>query len=296
MPVKISKKKEAIKHILLLFVLLCAFFPLYLMVVISFKNNVQFTNNPWFFDAFSGWHWENWAKAWSLVGNYVANSIVVAIGAVVLCLLMAVPTAYVLARYRFLGRTFLYYILVGSMFLPGTAASLVIVFMLIKNMGLVNNLAALIIMGGVGGQIEIRTETGEDITRRYEQQRNGEVLFAKHHCGLPKELFESARLDGAGHIQQITNIVLPMSGSVLGTLAIMQFIGCWNDLMLPLLILRDDELLTVPVGLMRLEGEYVKQWGEMMAGYTISAIPLVILFLFTMRMFVKGLTAGAVKG
>lgn len=278
MPVKVSKKKEAIKHILLLFILLCAFFPLYLMVVISFKNNVQFTNNPWFFDAFSGWQWENWTKAWSLVGNYIANSIVVAIGAVVLCLVMAVPTAYVLARYRFPGRTFLYYILIGSMFLPGTAASLVIVFMLLKNMGLVNNLMALVIMGGVGGQVV--------------------CVFILHQFidEIPKELFESARLDGAGHLQQITNIVIPMSGSVMGTLAIMQFIGSWNELMLPLLMLRDDELLTVPVGLMRLEGEYVKQWGEMMAGYTISAIPLVILFLFTMRMFVKGLTAGAVKG
>ena len=60
--------------------------------------------------------------------------------------------------------------------------------------------------------------------------------------------------------------------------------------------MKDDELLTVPVGLMRLEGEYVKEWGELMAGYTISSIPLIILFLFTMRLFVKGLAAGAVKG
>ena len=82
----------------------------------------------------------------------------------------------------------------------------------------------------------------------------------------------------------------------MGTLAIMQFIGRWNDLMLPLILMRDDKLLTVTVGLMRLEGEYVKEWGELMAGYTISSIPLIILFLFTMKFFVKGLAAGAVKG
>ena len=87
-----------------------------------------------------------------------------------------------------------------------------------------------------------------------------------------------------------------MSGSILAALAIMQFLANWNSLMLPLVILRDDELLTVPVGLMRLDSEYVKQWGELMAGYTISSIPLVVLFLFTMRLFVRGLTAGAVKG
>jgi len=76
----------------------------------------------------------------------------------------------------------------------------------------------------------------------------------------------------------------------------MQFIGRWNDLMLPLIVMRDDQLLTVPVGLMRLDGEYVKQWGELMAGYTLSSIPLILLFLFTMKLFVKGLAAGAVKG
>ena len=64
----------------------------------------------------------------------------------------------------------------------------------------------------------------------------------------------------------------------------------------PLIVMRDDQLLTVPVGLMRLDGEYVKQWGELMAGYTLSSIPLILLFLFTMKLFVKGLAAGAVKG
>ena len=113
---------------------------------------------------------------------------------------------------------------------------------------------------------------------------------------IPNELFESAQIDGGGHLAQIRHIVLRMSGSIMGTLAIMQFIGNWNNLMLPLVILRDDELLTIPVGLMRLEGEYVKQWDELMAGYTIASIPLIILFLFTMRLFVRGLAAGAIKG
>jgi len=76
----------------------------------------------------------------------------------------------------------------------------------------------------------------------------------------------------------------------------MQFLGSWNELMLPLIIMRDDHLLTVPVGLMRLDGEYVKQWGPLMAGYAISSIPLIILFIFAMKLFVRGLAAGAVKG
>ena len=275
---RVSVKREAIKHALIWFVLLFAFFPLYLMVVVSFKDNKQFTRNPWFFDPISTWHWSNWAEGWAPVRNYIANSVVTSIGAVIFCLGMAVPTSYVLARYRFPGRAIFYYGLIASMFLPGTAATLVTMFTLLDKLHLVNSLWAIVITGAVGGQV-----VSVFILRQFIEE-------------IPKELFESAQIDGAGHIQQIIQIVLPMSGSVLATLAIMQFLGVWNELMLPLIIMRDDQMLTIPVGLMRLDGEYVKQWGQLMAGYTISSIPLVILFLFTMRLFVKGLSAGAIKG
>lgn len=278
MPARISKKKEAVKHALLWFVLVFAFFPLYVMVVISFKNNDQFTNNPWFFDHPSAWHWGNWVKGWDTVKNYIANSVVTAFGAVMLCLVMALLTSYVLARYRFRGRNVIYYGIIASMFLPGTAATLVTMFSLLNSFNLINSLWALVIVGSIGGQVVCIF-----ILRQFIDE-------------IPKELFESAEVDGAGHVQMILRIVLPMSGSVMATLAIMQFLANWNNLMLPLIVLRDDKLLTVPVGLMRLDGEYVKQWGELMAGFTISSIPLVLIFLFTMRLFVKGLTAGAVKG
>ncbi len=278
MAYKVNKSREAVKHTLLWLVLLTAFFPLYVMVVISFKDNTQFVRNPWFFDAFANWHWSNWAEGWQPVRNYIANSIVTSMGAVILCLLMAITTSYVLARYKFPGKGIFYYGLIASMFLPGTAATLVTMFTLLDSLHLVNSLWALVICGAVGGQV-----VSIFILKQFIEE-------------IPKELFESAQIDGAGHLQQIMHIVLPMSGSVLATLAILQFLGSWNDLMLPLIILRDDQLRTIPVGLMALDGEYVKQWGPLMAGYAISSVPLVILFLFTMRLFVKGLVAGAVKG
>ncbi len=270
--------KETIKHILIWFVLFFAFFPFYIMVVISFKNNDQFVQNPWFFDPINSWHWENWTKAWGVVKIYLANSMVTSIGATVLCLVFATLTSYVLARYKIPGTGIVYYGLIALIFLPGSAASLVTLFTLLKSLGMINKLWPLVALGATGGQafcVFILKQFFEEI---------------------PKELFESAQIDGATPVQEIFHIVLPMSGAIMGTLAILQFIGNWNNLMLPLVIMRDDALLTIPVGLMRLEGEYVKQWGQLMAGYTISSIPLVVLFIFSMRLFVRGLTAGAIKG
>lgn len=278
MALRTSRLGELGKHAVVCFVLLFAFLPLYLMLVISFKSNDQFYHNRWTFDHPSTWHLDNWRYGWEAVRDQLANSMVVSVGAVLFCLSIAIPTSYVLARYRFPGRELLYYALMVTMFLPGGAAALVTTFKLISSMGLMNNLAALILLGGIGGQV-----TCVFILRQFIEE-------------IPKELFESAQIDGAGHLRQMWMIVLPLSGPIIGTLAIMQFIATWNDIMLPLILLRDQELLTVPVGLLRLDGEYVKEYGKLMAGYAISSIPLIVLFLFTMRMFVKGLTAGAVKG
>lgn len=275
---KTSIAAEGTKYAIVLFVLAFAFYPLVVTFAISFKTNAQYEANPFFFDAISTWQWDNWAVAWAGVRHYIANSIFVSLTAMVLGMFMMTLTAYALARYRFRGRNLVYYGIVASMFLPGTAATLVTMFWLIRNMGLVNNLWALVIVGGAGGQV-----VGIFIMKQFIED-------------IPKELFESAQVDGAGHIRQIITIVLPMSAPIMATVAILDFLNHWNNVMLPLIVLRDDEKLTIPVGLLRLEGEYVKQWGELMAGYAISSIPLLVLFIFTMRWFVKGLAAGAIKG
>lgn len=270
--------KELSKHFILLAVLFFSFVPFVLMFIISFKDNDQFVANPWLPDALSSWHWENWAKGWHTVSPYIANSIVTSLAGVVLCLILAIPTSYVIARYRFRGRELIYYGFVLTMFLPGGAAALVTTFKLMSSLSLVNSLWSLVLLAGTGGQI-------------------GCVFILRQFIeDIPKELFESAEIDGAGHFRQMTMIMIPLSGPIIGTLAIMNFLGAWNNLILPMVLLRDDAKLTIPVGLMRLDGEYVKMWGELMAGYSIAAIPLVILFLFSTRLFVRGLTAGAVKG
>ncbi|MCY3021998.1 MAG: carbohydrate ABC transporter permease, partial [Planctomycetota bacterium] len=113
---------------------------------------------------------------------------------------------------------------------------------------------------------------------------------------IPNDLFEAAEIDGASHFQQFRNIVVPLSGPITGTIAVTSFLAAWNDFILPLIVIRDTELYTVSVCLLRLDGEYLKYWGPLMAGFAISSIPVIILFVFTMRLFIRGMTEGAVKG
>lgn len=265
---------ELAKHLFLIGVLLLVFYPLFLMVMVSLKTNEQYANNPWFFDAPRDWHWQNWATAWGQVKGYIANSIVTATLGTAIAMLLTILSSYVIARYRFFGRDALYYVTMGCIFLPGSAASLVTLFDLLQRMQLLNTLWALILVGGASGQV-----LGIYIIKQYIEE-------------LPKALFEAAEMEGAGHVRQIFDIVLPLSGPILVAVAMMQFMNMWNEVILPMTVLRDNQTLTLTVGLMRMEGEYVKNWGELMASYSIAAVPLVILFLFMNQIFMRGATSG----
>ncbi|MBC2603624.1 carbohydrate ABC transporter permease [Puniceicoccus vermicola] len=275
---KINKVAEGVKIGYVAFVLFFAFVPLFIMIVVSFKSNDQFLQNPWFFDNPLDWKWGNWKVAWETVNGYIANSIFVSFTGTFVTLVIVLMCSYAIARFDFPGKNVIFYLVMATMFLPGTVAALVTLFDLLMNLGLVNSLWALVVMASVGGQV-----AGVFILRNFIED-------------IPKELFESTQIDGGGHFAQIRHIVLPLSASIISVTCIMDFLASWNNVILPLLLLRDDALLTIPVGLFRLDGEYVKQYGELMAGYTISSIPLLIIFLFSMKFFVKGLAAGAVKG
>ncbi len=272
-----SRRKDWPKHVFIAIVLGIELLPLYMMWQISFKDNAGFIQNPWFPSNPLDWKWANYIFAAKLILPYVANTVFVAVSGTVISLALALCGAYFFARYKMPFSTVLWSAFMVLMLLPGIA-NIVPLFSLLKDLNLLNTLYALIVVGVAGGQVfNIFVLRGfiEDI---------------------PKDLFEAAEMDGAGHFQQIVNIVVPMSGSIIGTLSILAFLGKWNEFLLPLIVLRDKELFTLGVGLIYLDGEYVKQWGQIMAAYFLASIPLIILFLFTMRLFVKGLSQGAIKG
>jgi multiple sugar transport system permease protein len=273
----IRRRRDWLLHLIILAFVAVELFPLYMMAQVSLKDNAAFVANPWLPSAPSEWRWENWWFGLKLVGPYVANTVFVAVTGTVVTLSLAVLGAYFFARHRMPFARVLWSALIVLMLLPAIA-NLVPLFLLLKSVSMLNSLWALVIVGAAGGQV-----FNLYVLRNFIED-------------LPKDLFEAAEMDGASHLQQVRNIVLPLSAPIIGTLAILSFLQFWNEFLLPLVILRDRELFTLGVGLIYLDGEYVKQWGQIMAAYFLAAIPLIILFLFTVRLFVRGLSQGAIKG
>jgi ABC-type glycerol-3-phosphate transport system permease component len=276
----IGKKKqsfvsESVKHMFIWLILGFSLFPLYMVFNISFKDNTQFYNQPWL--PTLPLHFENWAKGWDNIGETIANSIFLSVSATAMALAFGISAAYFFARCKMPGWKIFWAIFMILMLMPGVA-NLIPLFSLLKNLNLLNTYFALIILGTSGGQVVTIY-----ILRNFIEE-------------IPKDLFESAQMDGAGHLQQILHIVIPFSGSIISTLAILRFIFEWNSFILPLVVLRDETRLPMAVKLYQIEGAYVQQWGPMMASYAIASIPLILLFLFTMQFFIKGLSSGAVKG
>jgi len=276
-PARRDRLAEVLKHLVVVAILAIEFLPFYMMLQISVKDNQLFLANPWFPSAPSTWVLGNFRFAFDLIVPFVANTVFVATCATVGGLFFAILGAYFFARYRMPFSNVLWAAFMVLMLLP-TIVNIVPLFSLLKQMNLLNTLLALIVLGVAGTQV-----FAIYVLRNFIEE-------------IPKDLFEAAEIDGASHLGQIIHVVIPMSGPIIGTLAILKFLGSWNDYLMPLIILRDPQLFTIGVGLVYLDGEYIKQWGQIMAAFLVASVPLIIMFLFCMKLFVRGLSSGAVKG
>ncbi len=271
----LEKSLRLFKHAGIWSVLAFSIVPFYLMIVVSLKTNTQFYNAPAQFSA--PFQWENWVQAWDLIRPSIANSLYISTLGTLFTMILGLCGAYFFARQRMPLSTFLWNAILILMMMPAIA-NLVPLFRLLSDLNLINTLSALILVGTSGGQI-----IAIFVLRNFVSE-------------IPMDLFEAAEIDGANHFQQIYTIVLPLCGPVLGTVGVMHFISEWNEFVLPLIILRDADTLPVMVQLQRLSGEYIKFFGPLMAGYALASIPVIILFAFSMKLFVRGMTEGAVKG
>lgn len=268
------RRAELAKHACVLGLLILTFYPFVFMVQTSFKNNSQLMNEFW--SPALPLHLDNYARAAVAIAPYVLNSVIVSGTTVVGVLVLSSLSAYVFARFTFPGSTLLFLAVISLLMVPGSL-TLVPAFVWIKNLNLLNSRWALILPYLTLGQI-----TAIFILRGF---------FAS----LPEEIFEAARIDGASEWRIYLRIILPLSRPILGTVAVLNLVGTWNDYIWPLVVISDNALRTIPIGLAYFTGEFNRDWGALMAGYTLASIPLIVVFVFAMRPFLEGLTSGAIK-
>ena len=269
-------RKDAVSHVILIVFVVLSLFPLYYMLTTSFKSNGQFYAN--YMGVSFPFHWENYVVAWQAIAPYIKNSFIIAGSSVIIIVLTGAMAGYSIARLRFRGKQAIYLGIVALLMIPSTL-TLIPLFLEIKSFGLLNTYWGLILAYAAGGQAFTI------------------FVFRQMFAGLPEELFEAARLDGCSELRAYSKIAVPLSKSIFGTMAIWNLLGIWNDYMLPLVTLSSQSKYPITVGIVQFQSEFITQtlYGPMFAGYVIASIPLLLLFLLTMRMFMEGLASGGLK-
>ncbi|MDG4856933.1 carbohydrate ABC transporter permease [Streptomyces sp. T-3] len=246
----------------------------------SFKNTTDLFNAPWSLP--SALRWENWSHAWTQahIGRYMLNSLIVVCGGVFLTMLLGSMAAYVLARYSFRGNRFLYYLFVSGLVFP-TFLALVPLFFVVKNLGLLGTHTGLIL-----------------VYAAYSLPFTVFFLCAFFKT-LPTSIAEAAFVDGASHTRTFFQIMLPMAKPAIVSLTIFNFLGQWNQYLLPLMLLPGDAedkwVLTQGVANISTSAGYQADWGGLFAALSISIIPVLIVYVVFQRQIQAGLTGGALK-
>jgi multiple sugar transport system permease protein len=204
-----------------------------------------------------------------------ANSLLISLLATGLSLLFNLSAGYAFAKLRFAGRDRVFRLLLGALVIPAQVTMMPL-FLMLKEMGLVNSYAGALVPW-------LASVFGIYLVRQYA-------------LTIPDELLEAARMDGAGELRIFVLVVLPLLKPIVVTLAVLTFLGSWNDFMWPLIVLTDHDVQTLPVALATLSREHVQDVELMMAGAVITVLPVLLLFLGLQRYYMQGLLVGSVKG
>lgn len=250
--------------------------PVLYIIIGGFRTNAQITQDP------SGWPapWElaNYGDvlAGSEFWSATWNSTVVALGTTVGAVALGVMASYVIARYDFGGKGAMYALFAAGLMFPITVA-ITPLYLLVRNLGLVNSLAGVILP-----QIAFALPTTI-------------IILVPFLRAIPKELEEAASIDGTGRLGFFWRMVVPLSLPGVITVGILAFVGSWNGYMLPLFILTDSSLFTLPLGVQNFSSQYSVDTARVLAYTSLSMLPALIFFSLFERRIVGGLT-GAVKG
>ena len=259
-------------------IVICAawIYPLLWMISASFKTEAEIFNGLGLIPA--SLQWINFSHAWTdaRIGDYFINTVIVSVAGVAIVVVTTSMMGYVLGRQSFIGKRLIIGLLAALVFLP-QGYTIIPVFDLITALHLDGSLLGIILAESGSAHIIMI------------------LLFAGYFRQIPRELEESAVLDGASFPRVFLQIMLPLAKPVIATTIILQFITSWNDFLVPLVLtLSRPDLRTLAVGVYSFQGENFTAWSDMAAASTISLVPVIVVFLFLQRYFIEGM-AGAVK-
>jgi ABC-type glycerol-3-phosphate transport system permease component len=268
---------RAFRQLVLVAASLVALYPVWFVISTSFKDKSEYLDDLW------GFPWplelDNFSEALrgGLFYEWAKNSAILAIGAVILSTCFAALAAFAIARMRFRGRHVFLSINVALLIVP-PVVMLIPLFTLYVQFSLVSTYWGVIILyAGLTLPFSV-------------------YMLTSFFRSLPRELFESAVIDGASHLRILLRIVMPLSAPALVTLVVVNSLFVWNELLLALVFLPDEGKRTLMVGVTVFQNRYNTDVPVTMAGMLLASVPMVVVYLFGQRFFIRGLTAGAVKG
>jgi ABC-type glycerol-3-phosphate transport system permease component len=262
-------------YAILLILLIVTFIPIVYLIALSLKDNGQIYGRFWSMP--DPYRWENFALGSLAIWRAVLNSILTSGTSTAATVVLASLSGYVFARHRFPGKELIYTGILALLMIP-PILTLIPAYVLILNMGLENTYWALILPWTSGGQVFAL------------------LLCRSFFATLPEEFFDAARIDGASELQSFAQIAVPLSAPILVTVAVVRLVTTYNQFMWPLVVISSPKKQVVAVALTQFTSEIgVTDLGPQMAGYILASIPLVVLFSFGMRHYVRGLTAGGLK-
>ncbi len=223
------------------------------------------------------YHWDNFVDIWTDIplATYLGNSLLLSVVITFLQVLTGSFAAYGFAKVRFPGRDVLFMGYIATIAVPWQAY-MIPQYIIMQEMGLVNSHWSLILLQAFGAF--------------------GVFLMRQFYLTIPDEISEAARLDGLSEYGIWARIILPLSKPALASLALLTFVNTWNDYMGPFIYLTDNNLWTVQLGLRSFVGQYDAQYAMIMTGSVLSVLPILIIFLFGQRYFVRGIATSGLKG
>ncbi|WP_020520173.1 carbohydrate ABC transporter permease [Catelliglobosispora koreensis] len=266
------------KHLVLTLWAFVVTTPLLWAFMSSFKTDSEIFDSPWALP--SAVRVENWGRAWeqASMGKYLLNTVIIVGGALVLTMLLGALVAYCLARYTFPGNRAIYYTLVAGMLFPVFLA-LVPLFFVVNQLGMLGTYHGLILV--------------------YAAYALPFTVFFLHGFfrSLPSAVAEAAFIDGASHTGVFFRVMLPMARPGMVSVAIFNFVGLWNQYLLPLVLNPDPDgyVLTQGLAALAISQGYKSDWSGLFAGLSIAILPVLVAYLLFQRQIRAGLTAGAVK-